>query len=72
MLHTEYQGSRLSGFRQYFCFIFPYISICGALLTQEAYFEQNLAEAHWVMLHTKYQSSRPCGFREEEFLKFLS
>ena len=74
MLHTKYQSSMQSSFReeelQNFCSLFL-CSTCdrhgGASSDPRGILGTNLVEVPKEMPHTKYQISRPFSFREEEF-----
>ena len=77
MLHTKYQSSRLSGFRQEDFFTFPYVSLCKAcdpwsvtIFGPRGLICTELVEVYQIMLHTKYQGFGPCGFIKKMFSCF--
>ena len=77
MLHTKYQISTPSSFREEKFWRWASLFLCSNLwppgrasFDPRAIIWTNLAEVLKEILYTKYQSSRPSSFREE-FLNFL-
>ena len=79
MLHTKYQGSRLSSLRVKELWNFRSLFLCstcdpqgGASFDPRGILWTNLLEVHKDMPHTKYQISTQSSFREEKFWKRAS
>ena len=79
MLHTKYQNSMASSFREKEFWRWASLFLCSNLWPQvgtsfdpRGIICTNLVEVHQKMLHTKYQSSSPYGLGQEDFYKFCS
>ena len=79
MLHTKYQNSRPSSFREEQLWNFHSLFLCstydpqgGATFDPGGILWTNLVEVHKEMPHTKYQISTPSSFREEKFWRWAS
>ena len=79
MLHTKYQSSRPSTFREEELWNFHSLFLCSTYDPQgRASFDlrgilwTNLVEVHKEMPHTKYQISTPSSFRKEKFWRWAS
>ena len=75
ILHTKYQSSMPSIFREEFWSFSSYIWTCDhrgrASFNPRGIIWTNFVKVHYKMQDTKYQSSTPSSFREEAFGVFL-